>query len=157
MKILCRRALQGSVVRCVAGDNDNVYILVLLGLVDTCVNFMNLLSFCCLRSIMPMVCACFRFECLILLPACSITRCLTLAVKAVLLSARMVSGTYTCVVKIDIRPFTTDGSSGRLNGIANMYGERTSTAMRLCVEPLKGGSVPTKSVSMWSSGSLFGS
>ena len=94
---------------------------------------------------------------LMLAPACSIVCFTTSTVGAVPLSVRMEFEMHACLVKIKIRPFTTEDKSGRLKGIANMFLEKTSTAKGMCVEPLDGASDTNKSFSNRSSGTMLGS
>ena len=104
---------------------------------------------------MPMVRECFTVACFIIIPAGSIVRCMTSAAKAEPLSVRMVFGTYAFLVKIDIRPLTTDSASGCLKGIANMHLENTSTVVKMSVKPLEGGGGPSNSNSNRSSGPML--
>ena len=131
--------------------------MVPLGLLNINVNLRMFLSFWWLSSIVPTVYACFMIPVLSWIQACSIVRWINSAVNGVLLSVRMVFGTYACLVKYEMGLFTTDGASGHLKEIANINHENTPTAVRMCVRPLEGENGPTESFFYRSSAPLLGS
>ena len=102
-------------------------------------NLRTVFSFWWVHFIMPLVCACLMVASFMLMPACSIVYFTTSAPNVVLLSISMLFGTHACLVKMDIGLFTTDGASGALKGISNMYLEKALFAVReSCVKPLDG-------------------
>ena len=91
-----------------------------------------------------MVCGSLLLACLMLLLVGFIVCFVTLAMKAVSFSVRMLFGLFACPVKFKIRTLTPDRVSHRLSGIANRYPEKTSAVLRTSVKMLDGETDPTK-------------
>ena len=95
--------------------------------------------------------------CVTCIPADSVSCLKSSAVNTVPLSVKMCFGTYACFMKIDKSALTTDSVSGLHIGTANKYRVKTSTAVRMCVNPFDAGKGPFKSISNMSSGPSQGS